>query len=460
MTPLAVTPRFHKQFLLARNAVRYCNELRRDFGDFVLARGLLDFYFLNSPDLIGTVLLNKEGTIDRDAEKNKIYERLRNIGRTGLATSGAQHWRSQRRRIAPLFTASATRGFAETMIATAEEWAERWAVRSQDGEPFDMKTEMNELALDVNTRCLFGAKLRDEQARLQSWFSAMKAYIEGFPYPVLGEWWFPSLLNLHARSALRGFDRYALGLITERRAAPLDPDAKDMITRMLSARDPETGRGMDDEQICHEMLTFLIAGFETTSSALLWTFYQLSRAPEVEARMHAELDSVLGDRAMTPDDLPRLDYTSRVIDEVMRQTPSAWFMARTALQDIELGGQRIIQGSNMLMSIPTLHNNPDVWPDPGRFDPDRFLPEQVAQRSPNAYLPFGRGPHACIGAHFSRQELLVMVAALGRRFRVPSSGPDIDPSDVRPGMSMYPRRSLRVRVERRRAPTAGSASRV
>lgn len=453
MTALAITPRFHKQFLLARNAVRYCNELRRDFGDFVLARGLLDFYFLNSPELIGVALLNKEGTIERDAEKNKIYERLRNIGRSGLATSGAQHWRSQRRRIAPLFTASAIRGFAETMIATAEEWSERWAVRSQGGEIFDLKTEMNELALEVNTRCLFGTKLRDEQARLQGWFSIMKAYIEGFPYPVFSEWWFPSPLNLRTRLALRSFDRYALGLIEARHAEPLDPDAKDMVTRMLCARDPETGRGMSDEQICHEMLTFLIAGFESTSSALLWTFYQLARAPEVEARMHAELDSVLGDRALTPDDLPRLDYTRRVIDEVMRQTPSAWFIARTALADIELGGHKIAQGSDLLMSIPTLHNNPDVWPDPGRFDPDRFLPEHEAQRSPNAYLPFGRGPHACIGAHFSRQELLVVVAVLGRRFRVGSSGPDIDPGDVRAGLSMYPRRSLSVRVERRERAT-------
>ena len=445
---LGVAPRFYKQWQLARNAVGFCNQLRAEFGDLVLARGFFDFYLVNDPELVGMVLVNKDRIVDRVDARNPIYQRIGNIGRSGLATSAPEHWRPQRRRVAPLFGASTIRGFAETMIATAETWAARWDAKAASGVAFDMKAEMNELSLEVNTRCLFNTELRDDHARLQGWFSTMKRYLEAFPYPLFGAWWFPSPLNLGTRAALRAFDRWALGLIARRRAAPLAPDAIDMITRMLGARDPETGRGMSDEEIVHELLTFLIAGFESTSSALLWTFYQLSQHPDIEARVHAELDDVLGDRALTMADLPKLGYTRRVIDEVMRQTPAVWFMARTTVTEVDLGGNRIPEGSHLLMSIPTLHNNPAVWSEPARFDPDRFLPEAVAARSPGAYVPFGRGPHACIGSHFSLQELLVMTAALARRFRAVLVD-DLDPTDVRAGLSVYPRHGVRMRLERR-----------
>ncbi|MCE9579823.1 MAG: cytochrome P450 [Deltaproteobacteria bacterium] len=454
---LGVAPRFYKQWQLARNAVGFCNQLRAEFGDLVLARGFFDFYLVNDPELVGMVLVNKDRIVDRVDARNPIYQRIGNIGRSGLATSAPEHWRQQRRRVAPLFGASAIRGFAETMIASAETWAARWDAKAASGAAFDMKAEMNELSLEVNTRCLFNTELRDDHARLQGWFSTMKRYLEAFPYPLFGAWWFPSPLNLQTKAALRAFDRWALGLIARRRAAPLAPDAIDMITRMLGARDPETGAGMSDEEIVHELLTFLIAGFESTSSALLWTFYQLSQHPDIEARVHAELDDVLGDRALTMEDLPKLAYTRRVIDEVMRQTPAVWFMARTTVTEVDMGGNRIPEGSHLLMSIPTLHNNPAVWPEPARFDPDRFLPEAVAARSPNAYVPFGRGPHACIGSHFSLQELLVMTAALARRFRAVLVD-DLDPTDVRAGLSVYPRHGVRMRLERRAAVATRKAS--
>ncbi len=460
MTALGVAPRFYKQLVLARNAVRFCNLLRADFGDLALARGFFDFYLVSDPGLVDTVLVNKERIVDRVDARNPIYQRIGTIGRSGLATSGARHWKQQRRRIAPLFAAPAIRGFGETMIETAEAWAERWDTKSQAGAPFDMKAEMNELSLEVNTRCLFDTELLGDHARLQGWFTTMKQYLEAFPYPVLGAWWCPTPLNLRTRRALRGFDRWAGGLIARRRAAPRGPDANDMVTRMLDARDPDGGRGMSDEEIIHEMLTFLIAGFESTSSALLWTFYQLSQHPAVEARVHDELDAVVGDRGLAMSDLPRLAYTRRVIDEVMRQTPSVWFMARTTLEDVDLGGNHIPEGSHLLMSIPTVHNHPGVWPEPARFDPDRFLPDAVARRSPGAYVPFGRGPHACIGAHFSVQELLIMTAVLARRFRAVLAEERFDPDDVRAGLSVYPRHGIRMRIERRTHRPARVASAV
>jgi cytochrome P450 len=455
---LGVPPRFWKQWVMGKNPVRYLDLLRDRFGDLVHARGFFDFYLVNDPELVGTVLVNKERIVDRVDPRNPIYQRIANIGRSGLATSGPQHWKQQRRRIAPLFGASAIRGFGESMIATAAEWTERWDARAKSGAALDLKDEMNELSLDVNTRCLFNTELRDDHARLQGWFDAMKDYLKAFPYPLVSAWKVPSPLHLRTRRALRGFDRWAGELIARRRAAPLAPDAVDMVTRMLNARDPETGEGMSDQEITHEMLTFLIAGFESTSSALLWTFYHLATNPAIEARVHAELDAVLGDRPLTMADLPRLDYTRRVLDEVMRQTPSVWFMARTTVEDIELGGVKIPRGSNLLLSPPTLHNNPRAWPEPHRFDPDRFLPEAVAARPAAAYIPFGRGPHACIGSHFSIQEMLIMTATLCRRFHVGMAERDFDPSDVSAGLSVYPRNGIRMRIERRAAASKRQAA--
>jgi len=446
---IGVPPRFYKPWMMARHPLRYLAHLRDAYGDLIHSRGIFDFYFVNDPDLIGTLLVNKDRVIDRVNPDNVLYQRIRNIGRSGLATTGEAHWKPQRRRIAPLFGASAIRGFAETMIDTATRWATRWDAYARRGASFDMKDEMNELSLEVNTRCLFNTELRDDHARLQGWFTIMKEYLEAFPLPVFGQWWVPTPLHLKTKLALRGFDRWAFDVIGKRRAMPLDPDSKDMVTRMLNARDPETGRGMSDDEIVHEMLTFLIAGFESTSSALLWTFYQLSRHPQIEARVHAELDRVLGDGPLTMEKLPELAYTKRVIDEVMRQTPSVWFMGRTLLSELDMAGNRIAAGSHFLMSIPTLHNHPGLWPNPERFDPDRFLPEAVAQRSPNAYLPFGRGPHACIGAHFSLQELLVMTAALARDFRAVNLEKRFDATDVRAGLSVYPRHGIQMRIERR-----------
>lgn len=450
---LSTPPRFHAQWLLSKNPVAYCKQLARQYGDFVHARGFLDFYLVNHEALLGSVMVNRTGRLERIHPDNPIYERIANVGRSGLATSPEAHWKTQRRLLAPLFTASAIRGFADTMVATGDQWVERWHERARSGRRFDLKSEMNQLSLDVNTRCLFNTDLREDHVRLERWFSAMKDYLEAFPYPVVSEWWFPSRLNLRTRRALRSFDRYARQLIEERRAAGAGNSTQDLVSRMMAATDPQTGRAMSEAEICHEMLTFLIAGYESTSSALLWSFIHLAREPEVERQLLAELDSVLAGRMPTHADLHKLKYTRRVVDEVMRITPSVWFMARSTSTETDLGGHTLPAGSHLLVCIPAVHHNPRHFPNPEKFDPDRFLPEAVARRSPNVYMPFGRGPHACIGTHFSLQELVLMLAQLASRFRVELDKPGLDMEDVRAGLSVYPRQRVWARiVPRREAP--------
>lgn len=442
--PLAVSPWFHNQRLMATNPIRYFKELQRDFGDFVRVRGLLQGYFLNDPELIGVMLTSK--TIDRST---KIHERMSNVSRTGLTTGDGPRWRKQRRLLAPLFTAAAVRGFGEVMIDVAQDWAERWEAASRNGTVFNIKDEMNELTLKLNAKYLFSTEVSGDQAELKQGFAVLKEYLECIPYPIVGDFSFPRPLHLRTRKAIQLFDRYTTDLIEQRRSASIDQGSKDLVARMLLAKDPETGATMNDDEIRHEMLTFFVAGYETTSSGLLWTFYHLAKHPEVEAQVHAELDAVLGDRPLTMDDYPKLSYTKRFIDEVQRITPSTWFFARSPIEDIDLCGTPVKKGSLLAISTPSLHQNPKVWPNPERFDPDRFLPEVAAKRSPNAYIPFGRGEHICIGKYFALQELVLVTAALARQYRVVMEQPDFELDDVNAGVSMYPRHGIKMRAVRR-----------
>jgi cytochrome P450 len=450
--PLTVAPRFHKQWLLAQQKpIQYCNEIRRDYGDFVHVRGLFDAYLINHPELVGQILLNKDRKLSRIDEKNKIYARLRNLGRSGIASSDEERWEKQRRLLAPAFTPAVIRGFGETMLRSAQAWATRWALLN--GTVFDIRSEMSKLSLDVTSKCFLAADTREDYTRLADWLATMGEYMQTMPYPVVGDWWFPSPLNLRTKMALAAFDAYAMRLLHERRRANLDPNSKDIMARMIHARDPETGRAMTDEEICHEILTLFSAGYESTAASLLWAFYHLSQNSDVEAKVHRELDDVLDGRPLALEDLPRLTYTKRFIDEVMRISPSIFFTARTALEDIELGGNPIRRGSFLMVSISTLHHHPMLWPDPARFDPDRFLPDAVAARPPNAYVPFSRGPHTCIGNHFALQELLIVTAQLASQFRVVMEPQRFDPDDVCAGLSVYPRRGLRMRALPRAAVT-------
>jgi cytochrome P450 len=199
------------------------------------------------------------------------------------------------------------------------------------------------------------------------------------------------------------------------------------------------------------MLTFFIAGHETTASGLLWTFYHLATNPRVEVELLRELERVVEGRAVSIEHYADLPFARRVIDEVQRLTPSTWFFGRTALEDMDLGGARIKKGALVALSSPSLHRNEKSWPDPERFDPDRFLPEVAARRSPDSYIPFGRGAHVCIGKHFALQELVLVTAVLARRFRLVIESRPFDPEDVNAGVSMSPRGGIQMRAERRHA---------
>jgi cytochrome P450 len=238
-------------------------------------------------------------------------------------------------------------------------------------------------------------------------------------------------------------------IIDERRRG--GEDRGDLLSMLLLAEDEEGDRqGMSNEQVRDEAMTLFLAGHETTANLLAWTWYLLARNPEAERRLHAEIDAVLEDgRAPTVDDLPRLRYAEMVVSEVMRLYPPAWAVGRRAVADHEAGGYHVPAGSLILVSQYVAHRDPRFWPDPERFDPERWTPEARGQRPQFAYFPFGGGPRRCVGEAFAWMEatlILATLAARGRMRLAPGRTAETSPRiTLRPGRGGVP-----VILERRR----------
>lgn len=221
-----------------------------------------------------------------------------------------------------------------------------------------------------------------------------------------------------------------------------------MLARLMAAVDDESGQGMSDRQLRDEVMTFLLAGHETTGSALAWTWSLLGRHPEIRERLEAEVDAtVAADEAPDAATLARLTYTGQVIDEAMRLYPPAWSFTRTAVEEDELAGYRIGKGAMLVISPYVNHHHPRFWPEPERFDPDRFSPEAAAALGPYRYFPFGGGPHMCIGKHLTLLEVRLAMAMLARRYRIELC--DLSPPAMEPSVSLRPRDPMLVRVSRR-----------
>jgi cytochrome P450 len=263
--------------------------------------------------------------------------------------------------------------------------------------------------------------------------------------PILRHVPVPALLRV--KRAVRELDEIVNRIIGERRAS--GQDTGDLLSMLMAARD-EDGSGMTDRQLRDEVLTFLLAGHETTAVSLSWTWYLISQRPEVEKRLREELCQVLGGRTPQLEDLPRLPYTDKVVKESMRLYPPAWSLARTVAKDIELGGYKLPMGSNVVMSPWILHRDPRFFEEPEQFNPDRWTAE-VAQHLPKfAYFPFGGGPRLCIGASFAMMEANLLLAAIAQRFQlrlVPGH-----PVAALPSITLRPKHGMRMCITRMSLP--------
>jgi cytochrome P450 len=412
------------------------------FGDVVYFRiGPRRGYLLTNPEDVRHVLQDNA----RNYHKSPLYDKLRLFLGNGLLTSEDDLWLRQRRIAQPAFHRQRMTALAGVMAEAARDAAARWQPFASAGQPVDVDEEMMRLTRTVVVRALLGADLGPFTSTIdQAWAIVNQHVGESFWSLGFADGW-PTRKNRRfqaARAVLRGAVDH---VITERRRAP--SDSADLLSMLMSARDEETGEAMTDEQLRVEVTTFLLAGQETTSLALTWTWYLLSQNARARQRLEGELDVVLDGRPPEYPDLANLPYLRMVIDEAMRLYPPAWGFSRQALADDRIGGFLLPRGWLAFVIPYVLHRLPAFWTDPDAFEPERFSPERSADRPKFAYIPFGAGPRQCIGNQFALIETQLIVATLAQAYRlqlVPRHR-----AEPWPLITLRPRYGMPMTIERR-----------
>lgn len=421
---------------MGRDPLAFLSALAARYGDIVrVPLGAETLYLFNRPDLVRDVLV----TNHRNFHKGRGLERAKMLLGEGLLTSEGEIHRRQRRLAQPAFHRQRVAAYGATMAAYAAARRERW----QPDTAIDVHTEMMALTLAVVGKTLFDADVEGEAAEIGAALTTtFESFNFGFflPFGELLER-LPLPPTLRFRKARARLDATIYRLIDERRRTGTDHG--DLLSMLIQAQDTEgDGRGMSDVQLRDEAMTLLLAGHETTANALTWTWYLLSRHPEVEARFHAEVDSALGGRLPTADDLVALPYTRMILAEAMRLYPPAWIIGRRALAPFEAGGYTVPARSIVLLCQYVTHRDARWFPDPERFDPDRWMPERQAARAKFTYFPFGGGPRVCIGEQFAWMEGILVLATIAQRWRlrlVPGH-----PVALQPIITLRPKHGMRM----------------
>jgi cytochrome P450 len=409
--------------------------LAREYGDIVLFRlGRQRMALLNHPDYVEDVLVTRA----RLFKKGRALERAKRLLGEGLLTAEGEAHLRQRRLVQPSFHRQRVEGYAQAMVAHASRTAERW----RDGGEIDVAAEMTQLTLTIVGDTLFGT---DVESDARSVRQALTDVFEIFPItmsplaPLLERLPLPAVRRY--RRAQATLDRLIYRIIEERRRDPADRG--DLMSMLLLARDDEhNGARLTDTQVRDEAMTLFLAGHETTANALTWAWHLLAQYPDVERHLHEELDTVVGDRLPRADDAANLPYTRRVMAEVMRCYPPAWGIGRRAIEDVEIGGYTIPRGTIVLMSQYLLHHDARFFPEPERFDPDRWLPDRQRTRPRFAYFPFGGGNRVCVGESFAWMEGVLVLATLAQQWRLERV--ETSPVPMKAMLTLRPARPIRM----------------
>ncbi len=425
----------------SEDPLKYLETICREWGGAVrFPTGYGPVLLFNDPELVRTLLQST------NFQRTSLF-RLP-LG-DGLLASEGDHWREQRRLMQPHFHQEPIARMVPLIERIATQTMERWEGIAERGEPLNVSEEMTLLTLGVIVRALFTSEIGDPVMReLNMAITTMMDTLGGIVRSMVS----PTLRietdhNAKVRAGLDTIDRIVGGIVEARRATAPEARPPDLLTLLLSTQE---GTGADavpsDRQIRDEVVTMLVAGHETTAVGLAWTWLLLAGAPEAEARMHAEIDAVLGDRAPAMADLPKLAWTRQVFQESMRLYPPVWVIIRRAQEAEAVGPWTVPAGATVMVSMWPLHRNPEYWPDPEKFDPERFAPEAVAARHRFAYIPFGAGPHRCIGEGLAMMEAALIMTAVARRFRIRIEEREIRPLPV---ITLRPERPIIGRLERR-----------
>jgi cytochrome P450 len=431
-----------RRFFKPGNPIALFEHLAATYGRIAHYRlGASHIVFVNEPEFIREILIQQP----QNFVKERTQRRMKILLGEGLITSDGEVHRRQRRIAAPAFHRQRIQAYGGMMGDRAKVMRDHW----QAGQPLDMSAQMMQLTLQIVARTLFNTdvtedvlQINDQVNLIMELYNFLVALPRAESYLHLP---IPGLVRF--RRARARLDAVVHRIIEEHRKD--NCDRGDLLSMLLASRDEETDHsGMTDEQLRDEVLTLFLAGYETVANALTWTWYLLSQNPQAEARFHAELDEVLGKgRLPTLDDLSRLRYTEMVFAESMRLYPPAWAMGRQSIADVELGPYRFPAGVYFFFSQYILHRSERYFPDPLRFDPDRFLPEQKASRPRFAYFPFGGGGRQCIGESFAWMEGVLILATIAQKWRLRFLPGQV--VDVQPKITLRPKYPMMVLPELR-----------
>jgi cytochrome P450 len=434
---------FHRS--LQADPLGFALRMAQEYGDFSFARvGWARIYFVNRPELIRDVLATRVNSFRKLGRQMRA---LRKIEGEGLVVSEGATWARHRPVVQGSFHARRMGAYADVVVEHTLRRLARWT----PDEPFDLAAEMNELALEIIARVVFGADLAAQAGRLRDAVHVARAAMQkDISSAASLPDWLPTPGKLRQRRALRTLDRLVWDLIRERRASGAARD--DMLGQMLAAAARlDLPAPISDAEIRDEAATLFVAGHDTTSASLAWLWYALSRNPPVERRIVRELEAALGDRPPTLEDLPRLKYLEMTVKETMRFYPaSAFLFGREAVEDVELGGFALKRGAWVFISPYVVQHDPRNYPDPEHFDPERFSPERLQEIPPYSYLPFGGGPRICIGNAFAVMEMVLVAATILQKYRVQL---EQEPPKIELEVVMRPKGGLRMRAIPREPPS-------
>jgi cytochrome P450 len=456
---VANLPLSPKNPLPYRHQLRAARSLVDGFQELLDAGGPITRVVLGPKWLAPTVVLiaSPQGARDVLGRSDEIADRggatmaiqLRRLMGGNLLVLPHDQWLPRRRTLQPMFTKLRVRRYAGHMAAAAQTLVDGWC----DGATLDLDIECRALTLRALGRSVLGVDL---DARADTIGPALRTALtwvaDRVSRPVNLPQWVPTPGQQRARRGNTTLHQLAAEILAAVRKDP-DRDAP-LVRALITAADPQTGKPLSDDEICHELVLFILAGHDTTSTTLAYSLWALGRHSEIQDRTFDEV-SALGDRPLTPDDVPRLGQTVRVLHEALRLCPPASGTPRMLTKDVAVDGYRLEAGTMAAVSFYAMHRDPALWDRPMTFDPDRFLPERSQGRSRWQYLPFGGGPRSCIGDHFAMLEATLALATIIRGARIESLKDDFPLATPFTVVAAEP---IEARVHARRSSQRGSAS--
>lgn len=423
-----------------REPLKLLSDLSEQHGDVVRFKmGPRTIYLINNPEYIKDVLV----TNNRNFVKSRGLEMAKKFLGEGLLTSEGEFHRRQRRLTQPAFHRERINAYAEVMVEYADKLSARW----HDHETVNIHQEMLRLTLAIVGKTLFDADVEDEATEIGAALTDVMQLFERItsPFAALLEL-LPLPSNRRWLKAKERLDSTMYRIINEHRATGVDRG--DLLSMLMMSRDDEEdGGSMTDQQLRDEAMTLFVAGHETTANALTWSWYLLSQHPEVEAKLHDELESVLAGELPKPADFARLKYTEMILAESMRLYPPAWTLGRRALSDYSVGKFIVPADSIVLMSPWVTHHDARFYPEPFKFDPERWTTETRESRPKFSYFPFGGGPRVCIGEQFAWMEGVLLIAAIAQRWKM-----RLEPGQLikpKPMITLRPADGMRMELTRR-----------